>query len=218
MFTTLAVKTVVKTKTKIGTIIKFEVSEVQTLSKENSKSQDAKNAVQIAPPQTHFFTSTIHRPTSLHPPFPGTPKVFQTPTYMKKGKGQNMRTTLLRPPTYDVKIQFHPSSVLPAFLLLISNFIQASPSLFLSTLRPHDIQTNTRAKIKLNFCLSLRRGCRDANLYNQIYFHSWQENSCDTRSSCRLYALTLTVTRNIACMCALPSASGQTAAKVNGET
>jgi len=68
--------------------MKFEFSEVQTLSKANSKCQGAKNAVQIAPPQSLFFTSTVYRPTSLHPPFPGTQKVFQTPNYTKRVKGR----------------------------------------------------------------------------------------------------------------------------------
>jgi hypothetical protein len=174
MLTTLAVKIVVKTATKASTVMKFELSEVQTLSKANSKCQGAKKAVQIRTSpisfpyfhrlQTYFLTPSISRNT----------KSVSNTELRAAGKGQNMRTTLLRPSTYDVKIQFHPSSVLPAFLLLISNFIQASPSLFLSPLRPYDIQTNTRAKIKFKFCLSLKKGCRDANLYNQIYFPSWQ--------------------------------------------
>jgi hypothetical protein len=88
MLTTLAAKIVVKTVTKASTATKFEFSKVQTLSKENSKCQGAKNAAQIAPPQSHFFTSTVYGPTSFHPPFPGTPKVFQTPNYMEQVKGR----------------------------------------------------------------------------------------------------------------------------------
>jgi hypothetical protein len=86
--------------------------------------------------QAYFFTTSISRNTE---------SVSNTELH-EASKEQNMRKTLFRPPTYDVKIQFHPSTVLPPFLLLISNFIQASPSLFLSPLRPYDIQTNTRGK------------------------------------------------------------------------
>ena len=153
MLTTLAVNIVVKTVTKVSTVMKFELSEVETLSKANSKCQGGKNSVQIGTSpisflyfhrlQAYFLTPSISRNTES----------VSNAELHEAGKGQNMRTTLLRSPTYDVKIQFHSPSALPAFLLLISNFIGASPSLFLSPLRPYDIQTNTRAKIKFKFCL-----------------------------------------------------------------
>jgi hypothetical protein len=195
MLTTLAVKIVVKTVTKVSTVMKFELSEVEILSKANSKCQDAKNDVQIGTSPISFLYFHRLQAYLLTPSISRNTESVSNAELHEAGKGQNMRTTLLRPPTY-VNIQFHPTSVLPAFLLPISNFIQTPPSLFLSPLRPYDIQTNTRAKIMFK----LRRGCRDANLYNQIYFPSWQVNSCDTHSACRLYALTLTVTRTNACL------------------
>ena len=114
MLTTLAVKIVVKTVTKVSTVMKFELSEVQTLSKANWKCQGANwhlpNLISLFPQSTGLLPCTLH--------FQEHRKCFKHRITWSRWRAEYANDSS---PPFNLRRQ---NSVLPAFLLLISNFIQ----------------------------------------------------------------------------------------------